>query len=72
MTRRYIDPSGKEFWGQQDVITARVAYVDHHEDYKLVMVNNHMVASDNASMHSLGGATSTGEFGSLMAEVFEP
>jgi hypothetical protein len=72
VTRRFVDPNGKDFWGQQDVITARVAYVDHHEDYKLVMVNNRMMASDNASMHSLGGATSTGEFGSLMAEVFEP
>ncbi len=72
VTRRYVDPSGMEFWGQQDVITARVAYVDHHEDYKLVLVNNRMVASDNTSMHSVGGATSTGEFGTLMAEVFEP
>jgi hypothetical protein len=72
VTRRYVDQSGMEFWGQQDVITARVAYVNHQEDYKLVLVNNHMVNSDSASMHSLGGATSTGEFGSLMYEVFEP
>ncbi len=72
VTRRYVDQSGMEFWGQQDVITARVAYVNHKEDYKLVLVNNHMVSSDTASMHSIGGATSTGEFGSLMYEVFEP
>jgi hypothetical protein len=72
VTRRFVDPNGKEFWAQQDVITARVAYVDHHEDYKLVMLNNKMVASDKESMHSVGGATSTGEFGSLMAEVFDP
>ncbi|HVX67140.1 MAG TPA: hypothetical protein VHA11_11090, partial [Bryobacteraceae bacterium] len=72
VTRRFVDPGGVSFWSPQDVITARVAYVDHHEDYKLVMVNNRMMASDSANMHSLGGATSTGEFGSLMAEVFEP
>jgi hypothetical protein len=72
VTRRYIDPSGMEFWGQQDVITARVAYVDHKEDYKLVLVNNHMVSGDNVSIHSVGGATSSGEFGSIMAQIFEP
>jgi hypothetical protein len=72
VTRRYIDPSGMEFWGQQDVITARVAYVDHKEDYKLMLVNNHMVSGDNVSIHSVGGATSSGEFGSMMSQIFLP
>jgi len=71
VTRRYVDPSGKEFWGQADVFTARVAYVNHQEDYKLVLVNDRMVSGDR-SIHSLGGATSSGEFGSMMAELFDP
>lgn len=69
VTRRFVDPSGMEFWGQADVFTARVAYVDHKEDYKLVLVNNRMVTGD-VSMQALGGATSSGEFGSMMAELF--
>jgi hypothetical protein len=72
VTRRYVDPSGMEFWGSQDVYTARVAYLNHQEDYKLVLVNNKMVVDEKKSIHSLGGATSSGEFGSLMYGVFEP
>jgi hypothetical protein len=72
VTRRYVDRGGTGFWGSQDVFTARVAYLNHKEDYKLVMVNSKMVADENKSIHSLGGATSTGEFGSLMDGVFRP
>jgi hypothetical protein len=72
VTRRFIDLHGQDFWGSEDVYTARVAYVDHKEDYKLVLVNNKMVADQTKSIESLGGATSTGEFGSMMYEVFEP
>jgi hypothetical protein len=72
VTRRYIDLHGQDFWGSVDVFTARVAYVDHKEDYKLVLVNNKMVTDQTKSIQSLGGATSTGEFASLMDGVFEP
>lgn len=70
VTRRYVDPHGMEFWAPTDTLTARLSYVDHHEDYKLVMVNNRAVA--DRSMESVGGAISTGEFGSLMKEIFDP
>jgi hypothetical protein len=59
-----------EFWAQTDTLTSRVSYVDHKEDYKLVMVNNHAVT--NAAYESVGGATSAGEFGSMMKEIFDP
>ncbi len=70
VTRRYVDPHGLEFWAPTDTLTARVSYVDHKEDYKLVMVNNRAVA--NVSYYSVGGTTSAGEFGSMMKELFDP
>ncbi|MGD0200098.1 MAG: hypothetical protein ABSD27_05035 [Bryobacteraceae bacterium] len=70
VTRRYVDPSGMEYWRQHDTLTARVAYSEHREDYKLVLVNNQLVR--DVSFQSLGGTTSAGEFGSLMYELFTP
>jgi hypothetical protein len=69
VTRRYVDPSGLEFWQQQDVITAKLSFFEQKEDYKVVLINNRYV---DTNMDRLGGATSTGEFGSMMKEVFEP
>jgi len=69
VTRRYIDPSGLEFWQRDDVITARLTYFEQKEDYKVVLVNNRM---SDVSYDRLGGSSSTGEFGSMLKEVFEP
>ncbi len=71
VTRRYIDPSGLEFWQQHDVLTARLSYFEQKEDYKLVLVNNRAITTDVPYM-SVGGAVSSGEFGSMMKELFEP
>jgi hypothetical protein len=71
VTRRYYDPNGLEFWRQQDTLTARLSYFEQKEDYKLVLVNNRALAGDTP-YHSVGGSISTGEFGSLMKEVFDP
>ena len=70
ITRRYIDPSGLEMdWLQYDEVKSRVSYVEGHENYELVSVNNQVTEK---SFEELGGATSTGEFGSLLKELFEP
>lgn len=69
VTRRYADPTGLEFWQREDVITAKLTYFEQKEDYKVVLVNNRMT---DISYDQLGGATSTGEFGSMLREVFEP
>jgi hypothetical protein len=63
VTRRYYDPSGLEFWQNMDTITARLSYFEQKEDYKLILVNNRYV---NTNYEALGGATSAGEFGSLL------
>jgi hypothetical protein len=70
VTRRYVDATGKESWIQQDVIQEHLSYVDGHEDYKVVMVNDKPAV--NLSHMKLGGATSSGEFGSMLADLFAP
>ncbi len=69
VTRRYYDDSGSETWAMQDTLTARLSYFEQKESYKLEMINSR---STTQSYESLGGATSTGEFGSMLHEVFEP
>jgi hypothetical protein len=71
VTRRYVDPSGLEYWQQQDVLTARLSFFEQKENYKLVLVNNHAITND-VPYQSVGGSISTGEFGSMMKEMFDP
>ena len=71
LTRRYVDPTGLEMdWLKQDEIKTRVSYVENKENYEVLSVNNRVV--NNKGMFELGGANSTGEFGSMLAELFEP
>jgi len=69
VTRRYFDPTGLEFWSNTDTITARLTYFQHKEEKRVILVNNQFQDID---YDRLGGATSTGEFGSLLKEVFDP
>lgn len=68
VTRRYVDPRGQDSWIMQDVVTAQVSYADQRENYKLVMVNDRAVM--DRPLESLGGTTSTGEFGSMLRDIF--
>lgn len=70
VTRRYFDPSGLELWQRADVITERLTYFEQREEYKVVLINNS--PAEGVSHDQLGGATSSGEFGTLLKEVFEP
>jgi hypothetical protein len=69
VTRRYADPRGGRSWQLVDTLTARLSYYEQKEDYKLILVNNQMTQQ---SYHQLGGASSTGEFGSMLRDIFEP
>jgi hypothetical protein len=69
VTRRYYDPTGLEFWQMNDTLTARLSFFEQKETYKLVMVNNR---STEQAYQSVGGALSSGEFGSMLKEIFEP
>lgn len=68
VTRRYIDPSGLEFWRNADTITTRLSYFDQKEDYKVITINGRM---SDVAYQKLDGATSSGEFGTMMRELFE-
>jgi hypothetical protein len=75
VTRRFVDASGKESWIPQDTIQEHLAYVDGHEDYKVVAVKDSRgqnMPVVNESHRKLGGVTSSGEFGSMLAEIFDP
>jgi hypothetical protein len=68
VTRRYVDPSGLEFWRNADTITTRLSYFEQKEDYKVITINGRMT---EVPYQKLDGATSSGEFGSMMRELFE-
>jgi hypothetical protein len=78
VTRRYVAPipgsryGGKRgddpSWQLQDTLTIRLSYFEQKEDYKLVLVNNSVVQQD---YNKVGGTTSSGDFGSMMRQIFE-
>jgi hypothetical protein len=71
VTRRNTDTTGTgNHWRQVDTIQERLSFFDHKENYEVVMVNGVMVT--NRDHEKLGGATSSGEFGSMMYDIFNP
>src|SRR5207237_793030 len=71
LTKRRIDPTGEGNWRDTDVILEQLSFFDQKENYKVVMVNNSMV-TNNLQHDQLGGATSSGEFGSILRAIFAP
>jgi hypothetical protein len=55
-------------WQQLDKLTIRLSYFDQQESYKLILNNNTPTQVD---YEKLGGATSYGDFGTMMRQVFE-
>lgn len=70
VTRRYMDPTGMELWQKQDTVTAKLTYFEKHENYDVILHNSRPV--QNVSMRDVGGATSSGEFGTMLREIFSP
>jgi hypothetical protein len=68
-TRRFQDIQGRDEWRPLDIIVERLAYFEHQEEYKVIEING--VASSIAH-EKLGGASSSGEFGSVMKGIFAP
>ena len=79
VTRRYAAmPPGTKYggpvgsspsWHALDTLTIKLSYFEQKENYKLILVNNTITKQDYGT---LGGATSTGDFGSMMKDIFEP
>ena len=70
VTRRYVEQNGSDNFRLTDTIAERLSYIEHHEDYKVISVNGTPVT--NRKHEQLGGATSSGEFGSMLYEIFSP
>ena len=68
ITRRYADNSGLEEYRLVDTIGERLSFAEQKESYEVVLVNN--IPVTNVKHTELGGATSSGEFGTMLYEIF--
>lgn len=70
VTRRRVDPYGNGNFQLADTIQEQLSFVDGKESYKVALVNN--LAVQNVSHEQLGGTTSSGEFGTMLGQIFRP
>ncbi len=68
VTRRYYSQAGRENWRLADTVTAKLSYFEQKENYELKLINNQLTSR---TMESLGGATSSGEFGSMLKMILD-
>jgi hypothetical protein len=71
VTRQYVDPYAGDNYRSIGTILARVSYNEGQEKYNVYSQNGHLINTNMEGVRG-GGATSTGEFGSLMRGIFEP
>jgi len=69
VTRRFEDAGGRNVWRPIDIIVERLTYFDHQEDYRVVELNGRAASVPH---NQLNGASSSGEFGSVMKGIFAP
>ena len=67
--KRMEDPQGLNRWRQIDRLTVRLTYFGHKENYKLMAVNGQPTLLEYLYV---GGALTTGEFGSRLVAIFLP
>lgn len=66
---RYVDVDGTGGWTRADVLTYEISYNGKRESYKPLRVNGMMTG---VALEKAGGATSTGDFASRLALLFDP
>jgi len=71
VTRRYVDPNAGTNYRSYGTILAKVGYNEGVEHYNVYSLNGKLVDTTMDAVKT-GGARSTGEFGSLMRELFQP
>ena len=71
ITQRFRRQLPKKGWVRIDNFVAELTYYDKKEQYRLLSVANR-TARINATLKSLGGTTSTGQFGSSLRFLFDP
>jgi hypothetical protein len=71
VTQRNVDPTGTgDHFRLVDKIQEQLTYFEHKENYKVIMIDDKMVT--NTDHDQLGGARSSGEFGTTLYEIFDP
>ena len=65
---RYLDREGTGGWTKMDLLTYEVTYNGKHESYKPLRINGF---ETKIGLERVGGATSTGDFASRLAELFK-
>jgi hypothetical protein len=68
-TSRFVSVTHVVSWQAQDVVSAEVVYENGREDYRNLKINDKAVKK---GMEELSGAWSTGEFGTLLRDIFSP
>src|SRR5262249_50621197 len=68
-TARFVNTSHITSWQALDVVSAEVVYENGRESYRNLAINGKPVKK---SMEELSGAWSTGEFGTLLRDLFSP
>jgi hypothetical protein len=66
-TTRYVSDSHPVSWKAQDVVSADVVYEDRKERYEKVAINGKPTKKPEET-----GAWSTGEFGTILEDLFSP
>jgi hypothetical protein len=66
-TTRYVSDSHPVSWRAQDVVSADVVYEDRKERYEKVAINGKPTKKPEET-----GAWSTGEFGTILEDLFSP
>ncbi|MBZ5608333.1 MAG: hypothetical protein LAP38_08750 [Acidobacteriia bacterium] len=68
ITTRYMSETREPSWNVVDVVAAEVVYEDGKESYRNLTING----KPSKKSPEDSGAWSTGEFGTILAEVFSP
>jgi hypothetical protein len=70
ITHRHYDPKDPRYRAMGDTIQEQINFYEHKENYKVQMHNGASV--HNISHEQLGGVTSSGEWGSMLHNIFTP
>jgi hypothetical protein len=70
ITRRHYDPKDARYRPAGDIIQEQLSFYDRKETYTVQMING--AAVHNISHDRIGGVRSSGEFGSMLQNIFEP
>ncbi len=69
-TRRRIEPTERGYAPQGDTVQELLMFTDGKESYKVEAINGK--SRNNVTHQQLGGVVTSGEFGSLLLNIFDP